>query len=360
MQRDAGVPEAGLDGFQALQRARIDVVDGRALQHDVTQVRMVRHGVVDAVLEAPGIREVQALVHAQAHEPRADEHLMPEHVPEVFGARHQPDHRDVRPAGAEQVQRERHGHAGDETRFDAERQRRDERHRDGREVRFRVGPGAPQDSEVDERYHRDDDRRRERGLRQEVQRRRQQQRGEGDPDGRERARRRRPGTRIEVHDGPGEAARHRESAGERGRQVAGTQRDEFLVGFDPLASFRRERLTDRYRFDESDDADEQGRHGEFAPEREVQGRHGQRRQTPGDGARDPDAVRVQVEPPRQRDGDGDGEHGAGLRDHAGESVADTRVHQQRVEPLADPEEEGRGRCPDRERRQVRVRHLAAQ
>ena len=47
------------DGFQPVQGAGIDVVDGRALQYDMTQLRRGCHGVVDAVFEIACVGEIQ-------------------------------------------------------------------------------------------------------------------------------------------------------------------------------------------------------------------------------------------------------------------------------------------------------------
>ncbi|MDV7395198.1 hypothetical protein RZS08_27675, partial [Arthrospira platensis SPKY1] len=66
VQGDALVGQALHDGLQAVERAGVDVVDRRALQHHVPQAGAGGHGFGHAVFEVAGIGKEQALVDPQA------------------------------------------------------------------------------------------------------------------------------------------------------------------------------------------------------------------------------------------------------------------------------------------------------
>lgn len=76
---------------------------------------------------------------------------MAQHVAEMLGAGHEADLGDVRRAGLVEMQEQRDGDAGDQTRLHADAERGQQRDRDGREVRPRVAPCAAQYAQIDER-----------------------------------------------------------------------------------------------------------------------------------------------------------------------------------------------------------------
>jgi hypothetical protein len=47
-----------VDRFQALERAGINIVDRRTLQHHMFELRSLGYQVVDAVLQRPGVGKV--------------------------------------------------------------------------------------------------------------------------------------------------------------------------------------------------------------------------------------------------------------------------------------------------------------
>ncbi len=338
-----------LDRLQGLQRARVDLVDGRAQQHDVAHALVADDAVVDAILEIAGVREVQALVDAQRDDRRVGDHLVAQHVAEVLGAGDPTDLGDVRAGAAVQEHEDRHRDAGADADLDTDAQGQQHRRGDGREVGARVAPRLLQDREVDERQHRDHDRRRERRLRQVADQRSERDRGERKADGGVRPGRGRLGPGIEVHDRAREAARDREAARERGAEIGGAQPDELLIGVHALALLRRERVRHRDRLDEADDRDQQRGHEQRLHQLRCERRHRQRRQASRHVADDPHAALVEVQRPRQRGGRDDGEHRPRLGQHVGESRLQAAPQQQRLQTLPDPEQERGGGDADAER-----------
>ena len=326
----------------------------------MAQPRLGRHGVVDMVFQRPGVGEVQALVHPQAQDGRVQLHRMAQHVAEVLGARHQAHSGDVRPAGAVQEQRQRHRHAHHQAGLHAQAQGGHQRGRHGHEVGLGVGPGALEDAEVHQRQHGHHDGGGQRGLGQVVERRRQHQRGQQNARGGVHAGGRRLRAGIEVDDRAREATGHRQAACECGRQVAGAQGHQLLVGHDALAPLGRQRLAHRHRFDEAHHAQQQRRHRQLLPQRQVPQRQGERRQALRDVAHHLHALGLPAEGPGQAGGDGDGRHRAGLGQHVGRAGCQAQAHQQRLEPLAHPEQEGRGAHAHQQRRHMGVRQLPAQ
>ena len=107
VQCDARVGEARVDRLQALERARVDEVDRRALQHDVAERGVGGNPIADEILEESRVREVQALVDPdREHTGRGDD-VVALDVAKVLGARDLADDRPVRARGAVQVQRDR-------------------------------------------------------------------------------------------------------------------------------------------------------------------------------------------------------------------------------------------------------------
>ena len=99
VQGDARFLQACGDGFQAFERAGVDVVDGAALQDQVRQRRMLRHFAVDAVFQRAAVGELQVFIHAQTHHARMRNHFVAVHIAKVFGALHLAHFGNMRSAG---------------------------------------------------------------------------------------------------------------------------------------------------------------------------------------------------------------------------------------------------------------------
>jgi hypothetical protein len=122
---------------------------------------------------------------------------------------------------------------------------------------------------------------------------------------------------------------------------------------DPLALLGRERLTDRDALDEADDRDENRRHQELAPEREVEGGQRQRRQALRHVADDGHPVAaMQPEAPGGERRHRHRRHRAGLGDDVGEPRAEAERAQERLQPAADPEQEGDRAAADDQRPEI--------
>ena len=126
-----------------------------------------------------------------------------------------------------------------------------------------IGPGiTPQFHrcrQIDQTEHRDDDRGSQSGDRQVEQQRCQEKRCQRDAH-----RRIGPGggglsPGVEIHYRSGEAAGNRIAARKCCGDVGCAQPDQFLIRRNPLAAFGRQSLRDRYRFDKTDDRDQQRR-----------------------------------------------------------------------------------------------------
>jgi hypothetical protein len=97
-----GIAEPSVNRLEALQSARIDVVDGRTLQHHLLRIGVLGHQIIDSIFKSPGASKVKAFIHAQAHKPGTGGHVMPQHVPKMFSAWYKPNLRNMRLAGAVQ------------------------------------------------------------------------------------------------------------------------------------------------------------------------------------------------------------------------------------------------------------------
>jgi hypothetical protein len=87
-------------------------------------------------------------------------------VAEMLRARNVAHHRHMRDGGAVEMQKQRQRDARHDADLDAEEERAEDRRGHGREVDLGIGPDPADGLEIDEREHRDDDRRRERRLRE--------------------------------------------------------------------------------------------------------------------------------------------------------------------------------------------------
>mgnify|MGYP000754821462 CR=1 FL=1 len=65
MKPDAKVLQALVDRLEALQRGKIDFVDGGEHQNDVSHLAPVRHARLDQILQKARVDEVEALVDPQ-------------------------------------------------------------------------------------------------------------------------------------------------------------------------------------------------------------------------------------------------------------------------------------------------------
>ena len=193
------------------------------------ELGLLRYCLIDAVFQRPRIGEVQALVDAQAQQGWIDTDPMPEHVAKMLGASHQTDLGNVRPAGLEQEQGQRHQHASHQTRLDTHTQGNQQGHHHSGKVGLGISPGATQDAQVHQGQHRHHDGRSQRRLRHEIQCRREQQRRQQNAAGREHAGRRRLRARIEVDHRARKATGHRKAAREGRAQIARAQRDRRLA-----------------------------------------------------------------------------------------------------------------------------------
>ena len=110
VQFDPHVAQSCVDRFKRFQRAKVDLVDGRAHQHDMAQTGVARQPVVDAILQEPRVGEIQALVDAQGQHRWAGLYLVAVDIAEVFGARDQPDFGNMRFGGFIEMQKDRQHH----------------------------------------------------------------------------------------------------------------------------------------------------------------------------------------------------------------------------------------------------------
>lgn len=136
------------DQLQALQRAGVDAVDGGAVQHHVAQRGTYGDLLLDDGLDGAGTCEIGAFVDAQAQDLGHADHIVAADAAEVLGARHLPDHRDMRARGQPPVQQDRHGDARDDARLDPSAEGADDRDRQRREVRACIAPGAAKGAEI--------------------------------------------------------------------------------------------------------------------------------------------------------------------------------------------------------------------
>ena len=163
---------------------------------------------------------------------------------------------------------------------------------------------------------------------------------------------RRLGAGIEVHDRAGEAAGDRIAAGEGSGDIGGAERHQLLVGVDPLAPLGRERLRDRDRLDEADEADQDRGRQEIEPERGVERRQRQRRQATRDVAHGAHAVTREAEPGHRQSRRQHGRDRPGFGRDIRQPPVQPEAEQQRLQPRAHPEQEADREGADRERRQV--------
>ena len=97
---DTRITQPPVNRLQTFQRAGVDVVYRRALQHDVLGLRVLSHHIIDPVFQHPRVGEIQTAIDTQAHQPGAGANLMSQHIAKVLGAWHQAYFGHVRPAGA--------------------------------------------------------------------------------------------------------------------------------------------------------------------------------------------------------------------------------------------------------------------
>ena len=69
--RDSGVVKPVIDLFQAFERARVDRVDGRAHENDLTDGRPLSDKFGDTVLEVATVGEIEALIDANRQDFRS-------------------------------------------------------------------------------------------------------------------------------------------------------------------------------------------------------------------------------------------------------------------------------------------------
>ena len=270
------------------------------------------HFRVDAVLYGAGVGKKHAGVHPQRHQTRTHPHRVARHIAKVLGARHQAHGRNVRPAGTQQKQAQRQRHPDDQAALHAEHQSGKKGGAQSAEIQLGKTPGGAEDGQIDQGQHSHNDGGRQRGLRQVVQGRCEEERGQRDAH-----RRVDPGCRadcagIEIHHRAGEAAGHRKAAGERGGQITGPQRHQFLIGLDTLAALGRQGLPHRDRLHKTHHADQRSRHQQLTPQRQIPQRQGQRRQATGHGADQLHTLALPIEQPGQQRTQGNRRHRTGF------------------------------------------------
>ena len=320
-------------------------------------LRVLGHHVIDPVFQGTGVGKVQALVHAQAHQPGAGAHLVPQHVAKVLGAGHQPYFSHVGSAGAVQEQAQRHGHAHHQPHLDPLRQRHQQSGQHGHEIGPGVGPGPLEDAQIHQRQNRHDDGGRQRGLGQVVQRGRQKERRQGNANRGVNAGCRGLGARVEIHHRACKTTGHRETACESRRQVAGAQCHQLLVRLNPLTPFGGQGLAHRHRFHKAHHTDQQGRHRQRLPKCQVPQRQGQRRQALGHGTHDLHALALPVQRPGQHGCDNNRCYRAGFGQRIGQPGSQPQLDQQRLQALAHPKQKRRCQHPHRQREPVGIRRL---
>ena len=120
----------------------------------------------DRVLEEARVSKIEAFIYPDRQEFRGGEDGMPFNIPVMLRARHLADNGDVRLAGPVKMQQQRKRDAGDDTKFYAPSERDEDRGGHGSKVGFRIGKYPTNGSKIHQRKHRDNDRSRERCLRQ--------------------------------------------------------------------------------------------------------------------------------------------------------------------------------------------------
>ena len=91
VQTDTRLLEAQIDGFQALERAGVDVIYCRAHQNEMPETRVVCDQPIYGVFQEPGIHKRQAFVDPQCHHRFVLENVVTLHVAEMLGGRHLAD-----------------------------------------------------------------------------------------------------------------------------------------------------------------------------------------------------------------------------------------------------------------------------
>ena len=307
-------------------------------------VAIQRH-VVDGVLGAPGVGEVQGFIHPDRQHPGRGDHRVAAHIAKMLGAWHLPQLRHVRLAGAPQVQRQRRAHPGDHADLHPRQQHPGEGHQHGGEIRLGVAPGAPQRPQIHQGQHRHDDGRRQGGLGQVVKPGGEEQCGERDAGGGEHAGHGAAGTGVEINHRARKAAGDREAAAHPGRQIGGAQADQLGVAVDPLAPLGGQGLSHRHRLHEADQADQQRRQRQLAPHAGVERRQRQRRQAAGDGADHRHAPALQVAGGHRHGGADHRQHRPGLGEQIGQHGRQRRARQQPFQRTARPQQEEQGGGP---------------
>jgi hypothetical protein len=153
---------------------------------------------------------------------------------------------------------------------------------------------------------------------------------------------------VEIDHRAGEATRDR-IAGRNARGDIGRPKpDQFLVGLDALAPLGGQRLCDRDRFHEADQADEKCRRDQDAHEFEVDRRQSDRWQPLRYRADQRHALGTEIEPRDETDRRRDSKDRPRLGDGVGEPGAKADRAQHRLQPFAREPEEGKHTGPHRQ------------
>ena len=360
VQLDAHLAQPLVDHLKRFQRAQIDLVDRRALQHHVADLRVLGDAVLDLLLQKPRIGEIEAFIHAQPHHVGMGFNPMAQDVAEMLGARHQPHLGDMRARRGVKMQEDRQHHPCRHALFHPQRQRDNNRGQHRREVGFGIVPATRENAEIDKAQHGDDDGGGQRGRGQIMDERRQEQCRDGKTDGRIGPCRRGFCSGIEVDDRAGKAPRDRKTAREGRADVGGPQTDHFLIGVDALTLLGGKRLRDRDRLHEADDRNQEGRQQQLAQQRGRQVWQGERRQRLRHLAHDPHTARVEPEKPHGERAQHHHGHRPGLDQHIRQHRAKAPAPEQRLQPLAHPEQKRRGQHADHHGEQVDLGQMGPQ
>ena len=228
----------------------------------------------------------------------------------------------------------------------------------GAKVGTGIPEGASQGRQVNQRSHRHDNRRCQRGLGQPGNGRRQEQGGQGNAHRRIGSRRRRFRAGIKVDHGAGEATGYRHTSGETGTQVGGAQANQLLVRINTLAPLGGQRLAHRHRFHKAHHTDQQGTDGQLGPYRGLQAWHGKGGQTRWHGTHQPDTLFIQPQGP----GHQGCHHHCQNRCRLGENIRGTgrqaQLAQQRLQVATGPHQEQQGTATHQQSGQIGISQAA--
>jgi hypothetical protein len=117
MERHAHVAQALVQAFERFQRAQVNVVDGRAHQNHMAQVRVGGATFQHQIFQIPRIGEIEAFIDAQGQDGWNRFDMETLDVTEMLGPRYAAHFGHMRARGAPQMQNQRQKHTGHDALF---------------------------------------------------------------------------------------------------------------------------------------------------------------------------------------------------------------------------------------------------